>query len=227
MPGFILHLTAGKMLLDDTRLSKVISTKKDENMFLIGCVIPDASDRKRISHFRNTNQRGLIRQVPDLNLFKEKYGDRLNEPFFLGYMFHLYIDLRFFSEYLVKLVTFYDKYGNYTEYIKNGEMVKINKSNEIVSVDEYRSDEYYYGDYTRMNTYLIKKFNIPMDIFNVDEIPIMEEINSECIPAFFDKMIGYTNVNEDEIFNLKVFDIDDIIRYISEWTNEFVKKYLK
>ena len=214
------------MLLDDAKDSKVISTKEDENMFLIGCIIPDATDRKRKSHFRNVEQSGLIRQVPDLKLFKEKYGNRLNNPFFLGYMFHLYIDLRFFSEYLTKLVTFYDKDENITEYIKDGEKVMINRTGEMVSVKEYRSDEYYYGDYTRMNTYLIKRFNIPMDIFKCDEIPEMEEINADYYSKFIDNMLSYLDVDEDEVNNLKVFDIDNIIKYISKWTNDFIKEYL-
>lgn len=226
MPGFILHLTAGKMLLDDAKDSKVISTKEDENMFLIGCIIPDATDRKRFSHFRNKQQSGKIMQVPDLNLFRDKYGDRIDEPFYLGYFFHLYIDLRFFMEYLPDVVTFYDEEGNVAEYIKTGKNVRLNKSGKIISVDDYRSDKYYYGDYTRMNTYLINRYNIPMDIFD-NIIPCeMEEINPACFKGFVEKMKSYFIVAEDEVNNLEVFDIDKILKCIEKWTKEFAHEYL-
>ena len=226
MPGFILHLTAGEMLLDEAKDSKVISTKEDRDMFRTGCIVPDATDRKRFSHFRNKQQVGKIMQVPDLNLFKEKYGDRLDDPFYLGYFFHLYIDLRFFMEYLPDVVTFYDEEGKVAEYIKTGKMVRLNKSGKIISVDDYRSDKYYYGDYTRMNTYLINRYHIPMDEFDNVTPREMDEINPACFKGFVEKMKSYFIVAEDEVNNLEVFDIDKILKCIEEWTREFANEYL-
>ena len=106
MPGFILHLTAGAMLVDESDNNPIFYYEEDRNTFLTGCIIPDVSKRKWMSHFRNEEQKGKIMQVPDLSLFDEMYGDRIDEPLFLGYLFHLYIDYRFFTEYVPRVASF-------------------------------------------------------------------------------------------------------------------------
>ena len=225
MPGFILHLTAGAMLLDETYESMLFYTEEDRNMFLTGCVVPDVSHRKWMSHFRNKEQKGKIMQVPDLSLFDEMYGERIQEPLFLGYLFHLYIDNRFFNEYLPRAVMFIDENGNETPYIKGASHVLLKKQNKIVTDAEYRSDKYYYGDYTRMNTYLIKRYNIPVDIFDNVNLPELYGVDVDEFPDFVDKMKGYLSVSENEVENLQVFDIDDILDMIKEWTYDFINEY--
>ena len=226
MPGFILHLTAGKMLLDDIKENTILKEDEDKIMFMTGCIIPDVAIRKRKSHFRNTQQQGRIMQIPDLDLFNKKYGDRVDEPIFLGYLFHLYIDRRFFEEYIPKAVKIIDDEGNETGYIKTGKKVYIKKTGKLVDVDEYRSEKYYYGDYTRMNTYLINKYNISLDMFDNIKIPYIEEVNMDGYDDFVSKMKGYLDVPEEAVNNLEVFDIDDVLKCIKEWTDDFVRDYL-
>lgn len=225
MPGFILHLTAGAMLIDETDNNPMFYYEDDINNFFTGCILPDVSERKWMSHFRNKEQKGKIMQVPDLSLFMDMYGDRINEPLFLGYLFHLYIDYRFFNEYIPRVASFIDENGNETPYIKDASHVHIKKLNKIITDEQYRSDEYYYGDYTRMNTYLINRYNIPVDIFDNIKIPEIYGVDVDDFTAFVEKMKGYLSVSENEIENLKIFDIEDVLDMIKEWTYDFMNEY--
>ena len=225
MPGFILHLTAGTMLLDEACDNPMFLCDEDIDMFLTGCIVPDVSKQKWMSHFRNKEQKGKIMQVPDLSLFKEMYGDRINEPLFLGYLFHLYIDYRFFNEYIPRVASFVDENGNETPYIKDASRVHIKKLDKIITDEQYRSEEYYYGDYTRMNTYLINRYNIPVNIFDNIRLPEIYGVDVEEFPDFVKKMKGYLSVSEDEIENLKIFDIEDVLDMIKEWTYDFMDEY--
>lgn len=225
MPGFILHLTAGVMLMDEAYDNINFYSEEDRNMFLTGCIVPDVSNRKWMSHFRNKEQKGRIMQVPDLSLFDKMYGDRIDEPLFLGYLFHLYIDYRFFNEYVPRVASFIDENGNETPYIKDASHVLVKKLNKVITDAEYRSEEYYYGDYTRMNTYLINRYNIPIDIFDDVVIPEIYGVDVEDFPAFVEKMKGFLTVSENEIENLKVFDIEDVLDMLKEWTYDFAEDH--
>ena len=55
MPGYILHLTAAKILLDKT------STELSENNFLLGNLLPDVERNKVISHFQDPSVNGKIK----------------------------------------------------------------------------------------------------------------------------------------------------------------------
>ena len=226
MPGFILHLTAGAMLVDESDNNPIFYYEDDVNKFFTGCVLPDVSKRKWMSHFRNKEQKGKIMQVPDISLFMDMYGDKISNPLFLGYLFHLYIDYRFFTEYVPKVASFIDEEGNETAYIKGASHVHIKKLNKVITDAEYRSEEYYYGDYTRMNTYLVNRYNIPMNVFDDVDIPKIYGVDTQDFPDFVEKMKGYLKVSENEIENLKIFDIEDVLDSIKEWVYDFIEEYL-
>ncbi len=90
--------------------------------------------------------------------FRKKYASRINDPVYLGYHFHLYIDRVFFSDYLPKAVDFLDKDGHPAELRRDVCSVRLRKSGQIITPDQYLSEEYYYGDYTRMNTWLCERY---------------------------------------------------------------------
>ena len=53
MPGYILHLTAAQMFLKTQKGQEFFKTKQDKNDFLIGNLLPDATQQKESSHFRD------------------------------------------------------------------------------------------------------------------------------------------------------------------------------
>ena len=92
MPGFILHLTAAQMLRSHLHEYPDFPYPiQSVNDFLIGNLLPDATDQKELSHFRNPVYRDKMMVFPDLTRFTAKYASLLSDSSVLGYYFHLYI----------------------------------------------------------------------------------------------------------------------------------------
>ena len=101
MPGYILHLTAAHMFLNTLPEGDPLRCRPDlQNDFYIGNLLPDAVGDKTASHFRNPKYLDHMIVWPRPEEFRRKYASHMNEPVYLGYYFHLYIDKVFFSEYL-------------------------------------------------------------------------------------------------------------------------------
>lgn len=67
MPGFILHLTAAQMLRSHLHEYPDFPYPiQSVNDFLIGNLLPDATDQKELSHFRNPVYRDKMMVFPDL-----------------------------------------------------------------------------------------------------------------------------------------------------------------
>ena len=101
MPGFILHLTAAQMLR--SHLHKYPDFPypiQSVNDFLIGNLLPDATDQKEVSHFRNPVYRDKMMVFPDLTRFTAKY-DSLLSPVFWDIIF-IYISTVGFSRILFR-----------------------------------------------------------------------------------------------------------------------------
>ena len=116
MPGFILHLTAAQMLLkhlpSHPDFPYPISSVND---FLIGNLLPDATQQKESSHFRDPLYREKMMVFPDLTRFTAKYRSLLPDSSALGYYFHLYIDRKFFKDFIPQIVEFYNADGEITD----------------------------------------------------------------------------------------------------------------
>ena len=90
MPGFILHLTAAQMLRSHLHEYPDFPYPiQSVNDFLIGNLLPDATDQKELSHFRNPVYRDKMMVFPDLTRFTAKYDSLLSDSSVLGYYFHL------------------------------------------------------------------------------------------------------------------------------------------
>ena len=107
MPGFILHLTSAKMLLnqlpDHPHFPYMIAS---ENDFMTGSLLPDATANKNRTHFRNLLYADKMMLWPDLKRFLSSYQNQLANDLYLGYYFHLYIDKSFFKDYIPQIVSF-------------------------------------------------------------------------------------------------------------------------
>ena len=116
MPGFILHLTAAQMLQSHLHEYPDFPYPiQSVNDFLVGNLLPDATDQKELSHFRNPVYRDKMMVFPDLTRFTAKYNSLLSDSSVLGYYFHLYIDRRFFKDFIPEIVDFYDETGQITD----------------------------------------------------------------------------------------------------------------
>lgn len=83
------------------------------NDFLIGNLLPDATQQKESSHFRDPLYREKMMVFPDLTRFTAKYRSLLPDSSALGYYFHLYIDRKFLRIFIPQIVEFYNADGEY------------------------------------------------------------------------------------------------------------------
>ena len=109
-----------------------------------------------------------------------KYREHMDEAVYQGFWLHLYVDKRFFRDYIPKVAAFYDSDGRITDKREETERVFLKKQCESVTVDQYLSEQYYYGDYTRMNNWLWERFHLPEDL----------ELPEETVRAYREEVLA-------------------------------------
>lgn len=230
MPGYILHLTAAKMALDMLqKTDEYFKDPKVQNDFLAGSLLPDAvenNEKKNDSHFRNPVFHGNMVEYPDLNFFLKKYQKLLSDPSCLGYYFHLYIDRQFFKEYLPSIVTFLNEDGQPVEKKEEVVWVDIKRLKQKVPMEDFFSSKYYYGDYTKMNTYLVEKYQLPLNLDVCVENPGIEEVDYRNIQNVLQELKGYLGTPVNAVEELRVFDAKELIDFLEEKTRCFVEENL-
>lgn len=175
--------------------------KKDESRLLIGSIAPDISkhigENKVKSHFQDEDN-----SIPNLDKFLSKYGDKLDDPFILGYYIHIYTDYLWFKYFIPEV------FDNDTSIIKklNGEEVKCNGD---------MKKQYIYNDYTNLNKQIIDEYELNFKIF-YNEIPKFEngidEIPMDKVWLLLDKTgLIVASANEHKNF---IFDITNIKKFI-------------
>lgn len=161
MPGHIIHLAAASRVLEQHPVDDVWA-----NEFLLGSIVPDMLERsnKKQSHFWSDEGYVKFERVPDLEAFWAKYGDKITNPFVLGYYSHLYMDALFMRTSWKTHFTFYDKNRQPNDLFDEVAFIGYRKDeNDTIHVyprEEFFSNAYYYGDYDRVNPYIIKNYNV-------------------------------------------------------------------
>lgn len=227
MPGYILHLTAAQMLLDMLPAYPDLTNKfTSANDFLIGNLLPDTTSVKAASHFRNPIYRNKMMEYPDLAAFLDKYRHLLHDASCLGYYFHLYIDRAFFKDYIPQVATFFDAAGNITDIKKEVAMIYLKKQDCRVPLTDYLSENYYYGDYTKMNTYLTERYHIPLHLDTNVINPGIEEVNYSDVKNVLAELHSYLSVPASAVNDVTVFDVETLLKFLHEKTEEFLSDIL-
>ena len=191
MASIVIHMAVAKEVNN--------KLKRNENEVLLGTIAPDISKllgvNKNISHFITDRE-----NIPELDIFLNKYKKYLNEDFVLGYYIHLYTDYLWFNYFIPEI---YDK----------DIITKLDGSK--VKCTGHMHDLYIYNDYTNLNHILIKKYGLSIDILkNIDNIsnPI-NEIDTSKMPLLIDKTKDIMkNATIDKEY---VFTGDHIERFIN------------
>jgi len=186
------------------------------NDFLIGNLLPDTERDKVKTHFRSSSRYGKRIEYPELIPFIDKYKALLGESSVKGYLYHLYIDRKFFKEYLPRVVMFLDENGNESDELLKVTHAKMLSTGEVLPVNRFFSEEYYYGDFTKMNTYLVERYRIPLHLDTSIENPGIEEVDYQKINQVLQELEGYMNVPAEEAKKLKVFDLEDLLGFLED-----------
>ena len=222
MPGYILHLTAAKMFLNRIRSEHILEmSKQDENDFLIGNLLPDTTRIKARSHFRDPKYYDRMVEYPETSWFIEKYHNILHDPSVMGYLFHLYIDRRFFKDYMPRIVEFRNEDDQIEDKREKVKYVVLKRTGEKILKEDFFSEKYYYGDYTNMNTYLVHRYQIPINLNPQVINPGVEEVSYQDVEKVLKELEGYLKVSEDAVKNVKVFDVEDLLSFLKQCVEEY------
>ncbi len=216
MPGFILHIAAAKMLFDKYNIDATYDA------FGVGNLIPDSVSDKTFSHFRHPRRNEKLMVYPDLELFLDKYQHLLHDSSCLGYYFHLYVDRIYAKDYIPQIVSFYDENGQEVSNRVDITHALIKRTGELIPIKTFFSDEYYYGDFTKLNTYLINRFELSTSLNKNVKNPGIEEVDYANIAAIETQLQEYLEIPEDAVNELKVFEAKHLIEFLEGLVDEFV-----
>ena len=157
-----------------------------------------------------------------MGVFVSKYRSHLSEPFVLGYLAHLYLDKNFFKYFSSHYISFLDENKNKTLDKTIIKEVYITRSNEYISVDKLFSEEYMYGDYTKLNPVLIDKYSLEIP----DKIQVKNPIDEVDLQKFEDiiqELQKYFSSTPSNNVQLKVFDQIELENFVRDEANEFIR----
>ena len=245
MPSYIGHTACAKELINRLKL-----TEEEEIKFIIGNMIPDIKQvdidysldefinkkniqrSKRITHFRRKTNK--ILEFPNCDVFLEKYEKEIKKHIeTLAYFFHLCTDYYYFRVFLPKEITFLDSNFNKVTDRDNFYYVKIKKNDRIIKAKAFfskLSKRSLYKEYSRSNSYLIKKYKIDL---NVDKLRAyierndfncyVEEIDMTKIYDVFDRLDKtYSRLNNEKML---VFEEKDLDNFVKEVVDIFIDNY--
>ncbi len=228
MPGYVIHLAVAEKVIKLCDITDDIVA----DSIRIGSIMPDTQkgDNKKESHFwTDENFKEFVRK-PSINNFLDKYGSRLNEPYVFGYYAHLYFDYIFVSEYWKKHFSFMDNNMREVTLFDEVDMVKMLQEDRTVARKEFFSSEMYYGDYDRLNSYIIAQYNIKVPELTEQmkqDSTIINEVNLKDVEDVLSDMITFIKKSDKNISypQTKVFNLEELETLIEEVSRSLVIVY--
>lgn len=248
MPSFIVHSVASE------ELSKRLGfDKKTHNKFFVANLLPDTvqlerdpnwspeelrkaiQKEKHVSHFRTDFE--TILSYPDLDYFLSEYEDLVkNDIIAFGYFFHLYTDNYYFTKFLPNMITFLQEDQTTIANIKaENKFNKINKTGKILAKVDFwnkSNEDGIYGEYNRLNKYVIDKYNFKYDvelyrnILKDDFVVPIKEIKVDGINNLLEELNNfYKKSMESEVEDFRLFDSDGVDSLISDVVDNFMRDY--
>jgi hypothetical protein len=236
MPGYIMHLASAKLAIDKLGFS-------DFNKIFeicVGSVLADtmAREDKKESHFWSDESIKLLKRAPETAVFEEKYRAHMKNPFVAAYWAHLYMDRTFVNDYWTKHFEFFNDDMKPEERYDEVTRVRLIDTGLVLSRSDFLSDEYYYGDYTRLLSYITYRYklkdlfekrsmeDIALDIESFDN-SVIEEIKEN---AWKDKILKmfesvYGSEPSPEQPRLKVFDLKQLEKLILSTADAYCEKF--
>lgn len=192
MASAVIHLAVAKEIND--------KLKMNEKELFLGTIAPDISKQiglnKTKSHFLTGDS-----DLPNLELFLNKYKNKLASPFIMGYYIHLFTDYLWFKYFMSEIVI--DK-----KYI-------FDMDGNFIEADEEKIKDIIYNDYSNLNILLIEEYNLDLSLFYEKfDIPNIDfnEISLDQLNIIVDKMgVIIENSEKNKTYS---FNLDNIKQFI-------------
>lgn len=207
MASAVIHLAVAKELEKDLN----IKYKKD---YYLGSIAPDLAkqigETKDKSHFIINS----LQDIPNINLFVNKYKKFKKNDFELGYFIHLYTDKLWYEDFIPN--------------IESNNSIKL-LDGTIMQTTPDQITHMIYSDYTNINIDLIENHNLDLSLFyeefkkpktKIDEIPI-DKLN-----ILINKMgIIIENSKRERTYTFDTYIVEKFINNAIIKIKEELKKY--
>lgn len=207
MASAVIHLAVAKELEKDLN----IKYKKD---YYLGAIAPDLAkqigETKDKSHFIINSPQ----DIPNINLFVNKYKKFKKNDFELGYFIHLYTDKLWYEDFIPN--------------IESNNSIKL-LDGTIMQTTPDQITHMIYSDYTNINIDLIENHNLDLSLFyeefkkpktKIDEIPI-DKLN-----ILINKMgIIIENSKRERTYTFDTYIVEKFINNAIIKIKEELKKY--
>ena len=98
-------------------------------------------------------------------------------------------------------------------------LIKTDRT-KIIKVGFF-SEKYYYGDYTKMNMYLVNRYQIPTTLDPNISNPGIKEVDYEDVKQVLKELKTYMKVPKDAVKNVRVFDVEDLLFFLENAVGVF------
>ena len=211
--------------------------------FMAGLILPDAAKQSsktnadeldRKCHYPRSKNSYF--KTPDMSLFLKEHRLSLDDPLYLGYAMHLYLDIQF-DDYICGKYTFIP--ANNTEPGCFEYMDSIDENNFSAGKEKKRinANDFWgivYEDYTKLNPYYMDKYKLKIESFaspdricpvNVSEIIWYDELY-RVIREVLKKAGDEKDKIDENISAIKLIDVYSINMLIHKSACDFLKYYL-
>ena len=185
--------------------------KRNNDQVLIGSIAPDIAKHlgrtKKESHF--LTEPG---DIPNMELFLEKYKKHMKDDFVLGYYIHLYTDYLWFKYF-------------FKDFASSNQLYLLDGTVAVVSQEQLK--EYFYNDYTTLNKVLIEDYNLDLSAFDKKILKpknIIKEIPMNELQLIIDKTKMIINKSQEK--KSYVFNDEKIHKFI-ETCEEAILSHLR
>lgn len=223
MPGYILHLTEAELIIHALKEEGWLLTDKWINDFRLGSLLPDTKRKKEkiTSHFWNPADLEQQAIAPNLPIFLHKYADDLNSPMMLGYLAHLDLDACFVNSFWPSMWEFFDNEHHRQTLQKKIRLVVLKKSRKSIPVKDFFSSGYYYGDYSRMNAYLLDRYHLTVPYYKtITDFPVKEVQTEDLQDVLTELQHLCDTVQPGAEKQLAVFDLPSLESFIAETADQ-------
>lgn len=223
MPGYIMHLSEATMILNKMRQKQEIS-KQWEELFLLGALLPDACVKggKYLTHFWAEESLENRIKLPELGVFTEKYQIQPEEALMMGYWAHLHLDYRYFTEYWSNILEFRTEDGSHAVTRQEAALVWLKKREEYIPTNEFFSDVYCYGDYTKLNRWFCEKYQLRIPKYQKAVGRIPDEAQYERLEELLENLQHFMAESQEQSKEpTRIFDVVDLDQFFQKVAEEF------
>ena len=203
MASALIHLAVAKNLLKDLKV-------ENEKDYLLGSIAPDLAKQIGTSRIDSHFLIHTKEDVPNINMFINKYKNFKDNSFDLGYFIHLYTDKLWFI-------------GFIDNFICNNSIKLLDGT--IIETTKEEMQNMIYSDYTNMNIQIIEKYDLDLSLFYEEfQIPntTLNEIPVNKLDILINKMgILIANSKEEKAYTIEINLVDGFIKHT---TKEILKK---